>query len=320
MITFKCNKCRSVVRTADENAGKKGKCPKCGQALVVPAVTEPINPSSELQFSSPPTTDKSQQNEYRLAFHGRTASDEKEPPPERKLPFFIDVFLYPLNKSGLVMLAIFIGVPFILKVLGQFMRVAMLSLPALLPFFLAFGIIDWLIDSVLLLYFFWYFAECVRSSAGGWVRAPDTAAITPGLAEIIWQILDMVLCVLLFFLPAALYYYNVRETDWKFIALLSSGTFLFPMALLSVVMFDSLWGLNPVVIIGSIFSTFFGYVVMAGFILALVLLLLKVTDYTGRFAALDWGISAFSIYTLMLISHILGRFYYRYEEKLNWEV
>ncbi|MCH8192430.1 MAG: hypothetical protein IIA65_00255 [Planctomycetes bacterium] len=36
MIKFACSKCRESIRTDDKDAGKRGKCPKCGNAVVVP--------------------------------------------------------------------------------------------------------------------------------------------------------------------------------------------------------------------------------------------------------------------------------------------
>ncbi|MFA5423449.1 MAG: hypothetical protein WC374_06280 [Phycisphaerae bacterium] len=316
MINFKC-RCGRAIRTADENAGRKGKCPGCGEALVVPA-TEAKIITDVLQFSPLPANDK--KDEHQPVFYGQTTPDEKDQPPERKIPFFIDVFLYPLNKSGLIMLAVFIGVPFTFRVFNWFMSLGMLSLPALLPFYLLVGIIAWMVKAVIFLYMFWYLAECVRSSAEGWIRAPETTAITPGIFEILWQVFEIVLCTVLFFAPAAVYYYHVRETDWKFLAILLSGTFFYPMAILSVIMFDSLTGLNPLVIIGSIFSTFFGYVLLAAFTALFAWSFLVIMRYAILFFAVEWAIIAVSIYLLMVGAHILGRFYYRYERKLNWDV
>ena len=38
MISFTCAKCQATLKVGDDKAGMKGKCPKCGQLLVVPAV------------------------------------------------------------------------------------------------------------------------------------------------------------------------------------------------------------------------------------------------------------------------------------------
>ncbi len=42
MIRFLCRKCGSVVSAPDEGAGRKGRCPQCGQSSVVPETSEEI--------------------------------------------------------------------------------------------------------------------------------------------------------------------------------------------------------------------------------------------------------------------------------------
>jgi len=37
-IEFRCTQCNKLLRTADQSAGKKAKCPECGQILRVPAL------------------------------------------------------------------------------------------------------------------------------------------------------------------------------------------------------------------------------------------------------------------------------------------
>jgi len=41
MIRFNCASCGSGVRVGDDKAGKKGKCPQCGQVIVIPAADAP---------------------------------------------------------------------------------------------------------------------------------------------------------------------------------------------------------------------------------------------------------------------------------------
>ncbi|MCH7920720.1 MAG: hypothetical protein IIC50_22425 [Planctomycetes bacterium] len=45
MIKFACSNCRESIRTDDKDAGKRGKCPKCGNAVVVP------NRSTVIEFA-----------------------------------------------------------------------------------------------------------------------------------------------------------------------------------------------------------------------------------------------------------------------------
>lgn len=43
-IEFHCDHCGAEVRTADENAGKRGKCPRCKQSVYIPTPREKIEP------------------------------------------------------------------------------------------------------------------------------------------------------------------------------------------------------------------------------------------------------------------------------------
>jgi len=331
MIRFTCRNCGRVIRTTEEHAGKHVRCPDCKQVLVVPSPEhvcdavepqQPGNPPSartgSLQFENQPVRTEAS-DERPVALIGQE-TEQKQPPAERKLPWLIDIFLYPCSKSGLVMLAVFIGVPFVFKMLSWFIEMSMLSLPALLPFYLLFGIIGWIVKVIIVLYMYWYLAECIRAGAEGRIRAPDTTAITPGPWEVLWQIIKILLCLLIFAFPAAFYFYQVRKVDAIFIVLTSSGAFLFPMALLSVVMFDSLSGLNPVVIVGSIFSTFLPYLAMVVFLFIFAALSFVALGFVGQQPVFTWITTGLSIYLMMVGAHILGRFYFRYEEKLNWDV
>lgn len=44
MIEFHCHHCGELVRTADDNAGKRGKCPKCHQSVYIPTPPDKIEP------------------------------------------------------------------------------------------------------------------------------------------------------------------------------------------------------------------------------------------------------------------------------------
>jgi hypothetical protein len=108
--------------------------------------------------------------------------------------------------------------------------------------------------------------------------------------------------------------------------LLFLGVFFFPMTLLSVVMFDSYRGLNPLVIIRSIYRTIAPY---CGIVLLLCVLWLPVVlirkfivtqVVTFRANLYLYLPRAVSIYLMLVGAHLLGRFYFRYQEKLNWDV
>ena len=63
----------------------------------------------------------------------------------------------------------------------------------------------------------------------------------------------------------AILYVRGHDVDAVFWVLYGVGGFLFPMALLAVTMFESLRALNPLLLLGSMFSTLLPYCVLAAF-------------------------------------------------------
>jgi hypothetical protein len=93
-------------------------------------------------------------------------------------------------------------------------------------------------------------------------------------------------------------------------------------------MFDSIRALNPVLLIGSIFSTFFQYCGLVFLIGGIILIFGAVTTMEmgqaqlASVPALILGgvFYLLSVYAVFIVAHLLGRFYWRNQEKLNWEV
>jgi len=114
-----------------------------------------------------------------------------------------------------------------------------------------------------------------------------------------------------------------------FWSLLTYGVFFFPMGTLEVVMFDSVNGLNPVLIIRSIGSTLVRYCLLVVLFYSLTVLFIflrtRMIIILPRSGIISMIISTyilfiFSMYALLIIGHLLGRFYYKYQDELNWEV
>src|SRR4051794_24472962 len=47
LITFKCTKCQHVLKIGAEKAGRKAKCPKCGQAVTIPGANAAPEPPAK---------------------------------------------------------------------------------------------------------------------------------------------------------------------------------------------------------------------------------------------------------------------------------
>jgi len=56
MISFTCANCNATLRVADEKAGKKARCTKCGQAVLIPVPMELPNPFAELTGGAGPVS------------------------------------------------------------------------------------------------------------------------------------------------------------------------------------------------------------------------------------------------------------------------
>jgi phage FluMu protein Com len=343
MIRFSCKHCGQKLKIADTFAGKKFKCPKCKKSITVSEASPPKPAQAqktsktdskisgyELTLLDAPeeraqtqATSKSlnsiPQNETELEQEDTTK--ETEIPGERTLPWIIDIFLYPISKPGLIMLGLIIIVPLFIKILGKTLSYATLGFPPLLIAAAIVTIGGIFIRVILCMYFYWYFCECIRDSASGWSRAPETIGNAPGLGDMLAQLLRTLACLAVFFVPVIIRYQYTKTIDSVFWAFLGYAVFFFPMGLLAVVMFDSISGLNPLLLIGSILSTFLQY---CGFIFILVfctaLLILKAVPNTQGAPVLAFLLRCICIYLALIGAHLLGRFYWLYQNNLNWEV
>jgi hypothetical protein len=249
---------------------------------------------------------------------GEIRVKETEQTGERKLPWLVDIFLYPATTSGMIHVAVFLIAPILIDLLYRFVLSHAGPYGALLSFILYM---------FLIVYACRYFSDCVRDSAAGGVRAPEILGSTFGKDEMLEQYITMLACYAFFFGPVTFYrgyihFSNAQVNNAIFWPLLAYGLFFFPMGILAVVMFDSINGLNPILLICSIVSTFFQYCGLLFFIAALCVLRIQILTLSIR---QRWGTFAKVVPNLVLIwllfvaAHIIGRFYWRYQEKLNWE-
>ncbi|MHC4694206.1 MAG: hypothetical protein ACYS67_15800, partial [Planctomycetota bacterium] len=230
---------------------------------------------------------------------------------KRKLPAFIDVFLYPTSFWGMIYLAIFIGVIFLLDTVEK-----------MFPDYLAclFWLLTLVIRIFVVLFVYWYFAECVRNSAEGGLRAPKVIGDVPPAGDMFRQMVDIICCLIVFFGPCLFYVLIALQTDIIFWLLLIYGIFLFPMALMGIVVFDSMSGLNPRLIYKSISKTFWPYCGLVLLFIAAVLLIIVLGQKVKGSGYLVILVRCAAFYLLFVAAHLLGRFYWKYQEKLKWDV
>ncbi|MGA2092571.1 MAG: hypothetical protein ABSH16_04070 [Sedimentisphaerales bacterium] len=329
LIRFACDFCGRQISVSSAHAGKKGRCPQCKNAVIIPQPLpqpqedEPIrlirdsdlliqntNPS----FPPPPQTPLTEKQQLQMLRDAAGLPPLEPPaPPERKSPAITDIWLYPANIPGLIFLGIAVLIPLAITILSYCLGVfaGLIAMPAAV------------INAIIGAYIYWFLAQCVRDSAAGNIRAPETLAETPGLWELVWQLLEIGAAIVVYAAPAVVYFDFTRRFDVTFWCLASAGAFLYPMALLGVLMFDSINGLNPLIIIPSIFSTFFQYCGLVILISTLVCLLIwtQITFRRGFYGFVFYPVfQTVELYLAMIAAHLLGRFYFKYQEKLNWEV
>jgi hypothetical protein len=319
MIKFNCKNCGQKIQVSDPASGKNGKCPKCGIVLTVPALAD----QEELTIAPEPEDAQKQQKdyyEYQNSIINANKADDEDIQTERNLPWLIDIFLYPFSKAGTVMLGILIGVPFFLHLVGQTIRIGVLSFPALIILLVAVSIIGYLIRLVLIFYGYWYICECIRDSCEGSIRAPETIAKTPDIFELLKQFFYILICFLLFAAPSFFYWRYTKNIDTVFWTMTGVVVFFFPMTFLAVIMFDSLRGLNPLLILPSIISTFISYCGLILFITALSGLFVLLIKLVSGIPYIRYLAMLLEIYAFIVEAHLLGRFYFKYQEKLYWDV
>jgi DNA-directed RNA polymerase subunit RPC12/RpoP len=319
-VCFTCSMCNRAIEEPESSIGKLIECPHCGSYVAVPLEETSAQEAEALSREGTEDDPSGERFEQMQRGMGRMPVREPEPVVERTLPWILDIFLYPSSKAGLATLAIIIFVPLLIGIVVRWLGPLTQGFPPLLVLFVPIAIIGLIIRILLFLYVYWYFCECIRDSAGGGIRAPETLGNTPGLGDLLWQWLRTIGCLVVFAAPTLIYYSHTRQTDAVFWALLAVGVFAFPMALLAVVMFDSFAGLNPALLIGSVFSTFLPYCAMIAVFALAVFLIIETGPNARGSAILSFIIRCAGLYLALVVAHLLGWFYHRYEQNLNWDV
>jgi len=317
LVSFACSMCDKEIKVPESSRGKIIECPHCGCYVEVPSekikaekTTTPVEKHIEDDVSG-------MSLEERQKLDGKIRVDEPEQAEERKLPWLVDIFLYPTSASGMIHIAIFVIAPILIGLLSRFVFSYALHYG---------GILSLILYLLLIGYMFYYFGECIRDSATGGLRASDTLTSAPGTSDLFEQFVSLFACYAFFLGPATFYRGYIHFTDTQmntaiYWPLLAYGVFFFPMGILAVVMFNSVNGLNPILLIGSIASTFFQYcglVLLFSGLYVLRILILSVGQRWGILANVMSNIVL--IWLLLVTAHLSGRFYWRYQDKLNWEV
>lgn len=337
MIEFYCKNCGQKISAPKVLTGKSRQCPKCKNTVVVPDAKSaetapkldvPQKPQIGLKYSDFEMTLLNVREQYEIKDLAANQSDasveaaddkqekgnklrEDEYAEERSFPWFIDISLYPFSLPGLIHILIFAGVPTFMDIVQNILPIMCMCL---------FSVVRLVVNGLLFLYFFWYFAECIRDSADGWVRAPQGMGALPDLSDMFRQTVNTIGCLTFLLWPFGIYVLFTGRIDIITWLLLIPAIFFYPIGFLSVVLHDSVSGLDPRVLFRSIRNTLLPY-------LGLVLLFIFVVWLTGMIYikvadTIFWGfVLRFGIfYAAFVLAHLTGRFYWRYREKLKWNL
>lgn len=336
MIEFTCDKCGQKLQMADEHAGKKCRCPDCREILIVPEqVLFEFQSSYEGKNSLPairhddkktalsihsaldlkpkpvmsetnPSFDETERQPYSEEYPDEKNTQEDTNKPGR--PALVEIFLYPTSIHGLTIIAVIVGIPFLIKILAILAG----------PFSFFITIPGLFIMIVIGAYAFWYFGHCIIESAEGEIRAPDVLVNAPSLGDMGWQCLQLTICIGFFAAPPIIYYRFIEKTDIILYLLLAYTALFLPIGLLSVVLHDRITALNPILLLRSILITFFSYIKLVVLFYIVGCLFFFVSS-VSLFLPLDVVIEAVSVYLLIILAHVLGRFYWANKEILDWD-
>ncbi len=326
-VRFNCENCGYKSTVSESYAGKNIRCPNCYYIIFISKAESTSTTQTSSRYSDYDSSllniqeqnilKHKQMTEYIASEQAGESEEEEEPPKEtdpaalRKAPWLIDIFLYPFNKSGLKHLAIFILVPQLLNIIEG-------MLPSLLAF--VFSVAGFFVQIIIFLYIYWYLVECVRESADGWVRAPLGFGGLPTLRDMFGQVVNIIGCFAVFLGPFVLYRITAGKMNIISWFLLGFAVFLYPMALLSVLMHDSGHGLNFRTFTKSISKTFYPYLGLIILFLVPILLIRKIPAQEQESPFSNIIFRSVIIYAAFIGAHLLGRFYWRYQEKLNWDL
>jgi hypothetical protein len=172
-------------------------------------------------------------------------------------------------------------------------------------------------------YFLYCLSDYIRYSAGGNRRTPEidlSPSVLLNAGELILPMLNTFVCIAVCIGPLLAYLIITKQTDIIFWLLVIYGVLFLPMVLLAVVLFDSLRALNPILIIASMLNVFLPYCGLVLLFFAVCGLIAIILVIMPQSWIISYILSAVCIYLTMIMAHVLGRFCYKYRERLNWEV
>ena len=292
-VVFSCPQCNVKLKVSDQFRGRQAKCPKCGHRATV-TDTKPQN--------SPPPTPAVMARDVNLdSTHEAFAAT------------LARAFVYPFKGSGIILIIV------------ATVCAALLELLSIVLFVGWFAGIAQLLFS---LYLTVFYISIIASSAANEKELPDWPDLTDFWDDILRPVLLFAGAMLVSWGPSIFYargnllgFFAGREGTSSPLAylMLIWALLYFPMALLAVALFDSLTGLNPLIVIKAILKIPFSYlqacvlfclVYFVNFALAGRLDAIPILGFVLRIF--------FSLYMMMVAMRILGLIYHANAARIGW--
>ena len=314
-----------------------GRCPRCKQAVTIPRAAPPPASESaddELTLITPP--EPRDQTLFDLPDEKELAEKEEErrrqerilltklgvqPQPEhtgeRRFAWPLDILLYPTSAPALIVIGLLIGATFLVALIQH-----------IAPALARAGLVFSLARAVMGLYAGWYLVECIYDSAKGGTRAPDFAMVS--LREMWSRVSSLLIVCIVYQMPLMLYKimidgFEVTGTQWQIIFwVLAAWALIFmPIGILRMVVDDSISAVNPLGLLASIFRVFPQYMFLLLVVAAAAALIwLAGPDAEQRQTLRPLPIEMVGLliatYGAFVAGHVLGRFYWRNRERLDW--
>jgi len=329
-ICFECPHCDQQIVVDEAGAGLQVACPRCQAQLTVPQPPAGIvsaSPSeSEPQYRCSNSRCGAEWSEDRLlreVFKGTTrlfcpkcrhgVVKITEP-----LPFWSEmpgVFVYPFHGDGTLILAFTTLLLVFLELAQKIMGLAgyLASGGVLLARIIVGGWFGMLLINII---------HTTSEGEEKTMESPDLSG-WENLREVFMQLAGSGLAV---FLPAILcQLFLPTGSIWRVLtaSLWVLGTVYYPMALLAVVMFDSVSAVNPLLVLPAIVRTLRHYLLVVALVGAVLLL---GTAGLALLLVLPWGwrlvaylpLEFYSLYSLVVTARLLGLLYRANSVKLAW--
>lgn len=301
MVTFRCPNCGQKLKAPEPHGGWIETCPRCRRKITVP---EPTVPGAPVPPSYSEILERRQEEPSKPA---PVAEEEPARNPRNKLK---EVLLYPCSLAGLLN-----GLLIATLLLCIRHRDAVSNLIGDRWMALAF---------MFCFYACWYLVDCVDCSAQGRTRAPGYLSDMIDPAEVWARFVYMATVCLVSLTPVSLYYLTTGSTDSPFWMGLGWAAVIAPMALVGALELDSLHAIHPLFLARSIARVLPRYFVLAALVatsLALVFVAYLAPGHRSipfRWLAIVPAVALG--YWIVILAHLIGRFYPDNEERLDWDI